>query len=631
MTEPPNMPLEMFVHESGKRLTVALDGTRRLDAGWREETLQTMRGIRGTAELSNLPHISQLSAAMETLLFRMQSMSVTPDEACLEVLNSGLTGLQEMFDDPALGALMPIDGTLSAIAATVERITPPAPILDNLHRYPQAVARAVSQGLNFFLIDLPLSGDAAARRATLSALLNNLLVIGELIDADPPLEADQTVGRHFTADRARLLLATVLQKELLLGLTTLSEERIRDVPIPEDLKTAVLEEAQNDLLEAARLGEAEERMRQEHFERMEQERLAREAEAREMAAQEAEARERAAQEAEAREKAAREEEAREKAARDAREKAAQDAREKAAQDAREKAAREAEAKERAAREEKSRAADKKRHRMMILSGTLAAGIAVALYVLTEPKNPPPLSSVGNKQQTTASAAPTPPTPLPQVAPVTPPPAPVASEPKPPEPKPESPPMASPAPQPEPPPVVAPPAPEPIPEIGNQPEPVRVVVENAPVTSSPLAPFADLLKPMKRLKGTPYERIVPPKGRTTRGDMLFYRTPDGHIIFSIVTLLDHTAIRADDSFTISAHNLAELRLVFQVNPNEAYLFEFNTVGRVVVPTAFWDPFARISQKAVSISRVMKTEQGVFHLRDLAAYKINNILKILEKTK
>ncbi|MBF0179720.1 MAG: hypothetical protein HQM03_06810 [Magnetococcales bacterium] len=650
MTEPANMSLEMFVHESEKRLTAAMDGMRRLDQGWLEEMLRTARGIRGAAEYTNLPYIVRMSGALETLLFRLESLSITPDKVCLEVLQSGMTRLQGMLGDPSLGAHTPIEEELTAIEVTVTRITPPAPVLDDLRRYPQAVAKALNQGLNFFLIDLPLSGDATAKRTKLAALLDNLQVIGEMIDSDPPLEANWSVDGRFTGNRARLLLATVLQKDLLLGLTSLSEERIQEIPIPQDLQTAApLEEEHNDLLDAARLGEAEERMRQEHFERMEQERLAREAEAREAEAREAEAREAEAREAEAREaearvKAAREAEAREAAAKERATREAE-AREKAAKEALEKTAREAEARASAAREKKLRSAEQKRRLMMIVSGTLAAGIAVALYFQMEPNKAPPLPTIDKRPEKIANSTPAPPVAPPKTVLAPPLSAPEVSIP--PEPKPEPPPVvASPAPEPKPEPEIAK-QPEPVPavqatttampiasEAGNQPnpvtpQPVRILTENAPGMNSPLAPFANLLKPMNRLKATPYERIMPPKGRITHGEMLFYRIPDGHVVFSILSLMDHTAVRPDDSFTITAKSLAELRLVFQVDPNEAYLFEFNIHGRVLVPTAFWDPFSQISLKAVSMSRVVKIEQGVYHLRDLAAYKVNNLLKILKK--
>ncbi|MBF0311489.1 MAG: hypothetical protein HQL56_18400 [Magnetococcales bacterium] len=144
----------------------------------------------------------------------------------------------------------------------------------------------------------------------------------------------------------------------------------------------------------------------------------------------------------------------------------------------------------------------------------------------------------------------------------------------------------------------------------------------------LAPFAKHFSAMDRLRDTPFEKISPPKGRS-KGNLSFKRDQNGDLVFSLEGLLNHTASRRGETFTLSPKTISELRLIFQIDPNEAFMFEFDAAGRLTVPKAFWEPFARISRKAVSVSRVVRKVPDGLQVRDLLALTIPTIAKQIER--
>ncbi|MBF0110540.1 MAG: hypothetical protein HQL76_15335 [Magnetococcales bacterium] len=162
------------------------------------------------------------------------------------------------------------------------------------------------------------------------------------------------------------------------------------------------------------------------------------------------------------------------------------------------------------------------------------------------------------------------------------------------------------------------------------------VAEAPSVSPPaeardsLAPFVKYHTVMDRLSDSPYETITPPKGEK-RGVLTYRRHQDGDIVFSLVGMMLHTASRRGDTFRITSETIPELRLVFQVIPKEAFMFEFDVNGVVKVPRAFWDSFSPISKRAVSVSRVISAGSKGISVRDLCAVSITSIKKMVDRKK
>lgn len=142
------------------------------------------------------------------------------------------------------------------------------------------------------------------------------------------------------------------------------------------------------------------------------------------------------------------------------------------------------------------------------------------------------------------------------------------------------------------------------------------------TRAPLAAYAGYFKRIDRQRNAAYEKITPVPG-TPRGSLTCVRDPHGEITFSIATLVNHIATRSDELFRMTPDTLSELGLVFQIAPGEAYVFVFDGSGVITVPRDFWDSFARISKKAVSLSRIVKNDAQGMQIRDLLSLTINAI--------
>ncbi|MBF0135261.1 MAG: hypothetical protein H7833_17590 [Magnetococcus sp. DMHC-1] len=171
------------------------------------------------------------------------------------------------------------------------------------------------------------------------------------------------------------------------------------------------------------------------------------------------------------------------------------------------------------------------------------------------------------------------------------------------------------------------------ESGAKPEPIIPPVSGAgslnkvavPTSHSGMAPFSQWLKPMNRLVTSPYQTMTPGKGQSA-GRFLYQLDEKGDLDFSVEQLMGSTASRPGDSFTLTAENLTELRVVFQVEPRQAYMFEVNANGHASVPKAFWQAFLRVSKRAISLSRVVGLDGGAVHLRDLEAVPADYIARL-----
>ena len=112
--------------------------------------------------------------------------------------------------------------------------TPPVAALPALDpaRFPEAVADAAALGHRFFLLSLTREDvDDRGRYAEIRELM---LSTGTLIASQPPLEtAADLVTFHGQA--VHLLVATVLDRELLDSLLPLEPTQVQEVPVPENL------------------------------------------------------------------------------------------------------------------------------------------------------------------------------------------------------------------------------------------------------------------------------------------------------------------------------------------------------------------------------------------------------------
>ncbi|MBF0155718.1 MAG: hypothetical protein HQL57_00845 [Magnetococcales bacterium] len=138
----------------------------------------------------------------------------------------------------------------------------------------------------------------------------------------------------------------------------------------------------------------------------------------------------------------------------------------------------------------------------------------------------------------------------------------------------------------------------------------------------LVSFAQWLRPMNRLQSLPYLQLTPAKG-SPAGRLLYSPGANGDLRFSVARLMGHTASRPGDTFVLSPETMKELRVVFQVDPGEAYMFPVEANGDATIPRTFWDRFSVLSRKAVTLSRVVADDERGLHLRDLVAVSVKSV--------
>jgi hypothetical protein len=141
--------------------------------------------------------------------------------------------------------------------------------------------------------------------------------------------------------------------------------------------------------------------------------------------------------------------------------------------------------------------------------------------------------------------------------------------------------------------------------------------NARLHSKPgLEPYAQALAAIDRLRHAPFVKLVPPKGKS-QDTVLFDRHAEGGIVFSVASLLGHTAKRPGEEFVLRPETIKELRMVFQIDLGEAYLYSFDASGQLLLPADFWNHFYRHSRRAVTLSRVVQMGSKGLQIRDIMA--------------
>ncbi|MEO5370303.1 MAG: chemotaxis protein CheW [Magnetococcus sp. DMHC-1] len=105
--------------------------------------------------------------------------------------------------------------------------------LKNLEQYPEAVTNAVHHGQLFFIVKLQLPKDADEKQSYFTKMKALMESVGLVVATSPNISADP--GLHTVHDVLEVLLATVLEADLLQTLLQLSRESFVPVQIPESL------------------------------------------------------------------------------------------------------------------------------------------------------------------------------------------------------------------------------------------------------------------------------------------------------------------------------------------------------------------------------------------------------------
>ncbi|NGZ07076.1 MAG: hypothetical protein G8237_12050 [Magnetococcales bacterium] len=674
MLEENNSQLRLFVQESQNRVKLCLDDLDTLEqndpqgrAVAYERLLRTTRGIGGSARFHALPQMVRLCQALESFLGRFRGHLSHARPEFVSIVSLALKKLALLLEDPTRLQLPSIDQEVLAIQSMLAAHSDPPEF--NLADHPQALATAITQGLDFYSLHIPLGGNPEANRNQFEQIKAAVEVVATLIATKPDLGAQFAWRDDIPGGMVRLLLSTVLPGEILHGLIQLPQERIVRLEIPEELRKAAsaeierlakeaetrkarestpelvgdidVTEDRSDLIESdvsvpadpladAQLGATEVQARQAHFE--------------EMHRQEA-----ALQEARKRQQATNDEIERKR---------------------QELTQRQTEERQRQEAEQIAMQNRKSSQRRWMFGGLVAAGLVAVVAQLVDvsslpdplvqllsseqlskksvdkiappatealPAQPPPtfdkpaakasqeLPSVAAPVAMTTTVPSLPPAAAPQEskAPATPADTRDVAEPHPPEKnKGDAPPLSHPAKEQN---IqadvvmnsTAPANKSSIPSV-----PVKSAKSTASTSSSWQTEFARFDTKMLRVTKESYEKFKPAKN-TTHGSLRVWRNRDGNMVFSIADMMGHSAIRPHETFTLTPDSMAELRLVLQVERGHAYMFELDRNGEVIIPQAFWNPFSQSTQKAVSISRVIQQGSDGVKLRDLTSLSMSYI--------
>ncbi|MBF0339536.1 MAG: Hpt domain-containing protein [Magnetococcales bacterium] len=256
MSDENNSQLNLFVQESRNRVKLCLDDfdTLAQDAPEKrsmafDRLLRTIRGIGGSARFHALSQIVRLCHSLESFLgrFRAHLLNARPEFVSVVVL--AMKKLGQLLSDPLLAPPLSIDQELLAIQSMLAAHADPPEF--NLADYPQALAAAVTQGLDFYSLHIPLGGDQDTNRNQFLQIKAAVEVVTTLIAAKPDLGRQFEWRDDLPGGVVRLLLSTVLPGEILHGLIQLPQERIVRLEIPEALSQAVTVEVERLAKEAA--------------------------------------------------------------------------------------------------------------------------------------------------------------------------------------------------------------------------------------------------------------------------------------------------------------------------------------------------------------------------------------------
>ncbi|MBF0158063.1 MAG: hypothetical protein HQL58_00915 [Magnetococcales bacterium] len=624
--------LKLFMDEAVKRLAISQTDLRSLDdhlgavdPAVLQRLIRTFRGVRGSAELLGLSAVVQLSQLMETLLYQVDQQSITVDREVTAHLVSGLETLHLLLIDLDLSGSPDVQQQIELLQDLLDRrmrressavvepefepelesepeqflasdpwqqpvMAPVGAAPFELERYPDAVAAALYHGLSFFAVQID--------RQQFRPFVEKLLAVGSVIDSDPLLSEELELDPAYDGDTIWLLFSTILKPELLMGLLQLQAYQLQPMPVSESLQQRILSSPSlgmdqepeqqliepeppttgRDILEEVKLGEAERQMRQAYFDELERKQRLLEQQMEQL--QQVQAAAMAAPPPPPVAPAP------------------------------------------PVTNHPPKTAANSRWLFIALA---VAGVTWMAWLTWHSRATVDSAALSSSRPVPAMkmvAAPVPPTSPPPAA------ATVA------ETKPSAPAASA---------VVAPAAPATSAAAPAAAETKPATAPAAPATPATttttvtaattgaaktgLEPFANQLLAMDRLLDEPPYTIV--QGNKVGNGLAFRRNGSGGVDFSIASIMHQKFSRAGgESFTITPETMNQVRLVFQIKPREAYMVPIDESGQVSVAKEFWQPFAKMSQKAVSVSRVLKTGASGLQLRDLTAIKTQEIVKRLE---
>ncbi|MBF0184937.1 hypothetical protein [Candidatus Magnetaquicoccus inordinatus] len=681
--------LELFVQESQRRILQGLDDVRKLST--REPSartpvleafLRTCRGIRGTAGFHDLDGVVRLSQALERLLEGLLEDQALLDTVTIASLERGMSRLQGLFGDVSASNEVRIDDVIGDIEEKLTAWSQPVPVSFDLRHYPREVAEALVQQLQFYRLEVPLAGTWSAKRDSFNHLKETVSTVGTIVDIVPKLGEDLEIGEQFVGKSLHLLLATVLQPDLLAALTQLSAHQVQHLPVPEEMVGTGSVPAEQDVFEEGRLGELEEKFRQEAILELQSGAVESDEELRGIPVEEPLSATQPADGEEQEEEpfllAGLEMVPTDESAQSEQPGVPEELIPEASQDLEvpteepirlvldsmewDQLAETSSLPESAellpdewkeepqANEEPVR----RRRPWLVVGAAMAAGICVLLY-LNWPKSPAekvPEPAAPVAQSTPPLSAPGPLSPVSPQAERLPEKTATKSDPtiapdsvlqEPPAQKMEKqvssaldskaskaiPDASKPASEE----LVSKAVSAALPAEGvaaHTAEKVSPSVSSRPRTKPGLEPYAQELVAIDRLRHAPYLKLVPPKGKS-QNTILFDRHAEGGIVFSVASLLGHTAKRPGEEFVLQPDTIKDLRMVFQIDLGEAYLFSFDASGQLYLPADFWNNFYRYSRRAVTLSRVVKTGSKGLQIRDIMAISAELISRHAGKDK
>ncbi|MBF0621325.1 MAG: hypothetical protein HQL54_05310 [Magnetococcales bacterium] len=141
----------------------------------------------------------------------------------------------------------------------------------------------------------------------------------------------------------------------------------------------------------------------------------------------------------------------------------------------------------------------------------------------------------------------------------------------------------------------------------------------------LATYNNQFKHYNRLWRVPY-RLSDSDGPTP---IVAIRTDEkNNLIVDISAFIDRTFSAAGTTFTLTADNIADVRLFFQTESGQGYMYWFRSDGTARIPPEFWQAFIVVSDKWFSFSHVLRIqEDGILTIRDLSSTRVRAMLKYL----
>ncbi|MBF0453303.1 MAG: chemotaxis protein CheW [Magnetococcales bacterium] len=295
MSEEDDELLGMFVQEAAEHLeTIEPDLLTLEENGDDTEPeiinrlFRGVHSIKGSAGFFGLTSITKLSHTMENLLGKVREKTMPASPAVTDSLLSGLDKLQTMINDVAASDSVDATEQIAVIQAILDggpdakpaeappaadtaeaapdapeptpepAVTEPpssppaaeaAPDADtasapsgsfDLTQYPQVVADAQTHGRKFFSFLLDLPGEGAEKKESFTRIRALLSSVGSLVDTDPHMLDDQAVA-NYTGSSLSLLIATVLEDDLLISLLQTQESKVSKIAIPAGMEKAKTE------------------------------------------------------------------------------------------------------------------------------------------------------------------------------------------------------------------------------------------------------------------------------------------------------------------------------------------------------------------------------------------------------